>query len=852
MTPSETERLLSEDAWLRRLARGLVRDPGLADDLVQETWVAALSAPAAARQRGPWLRGTLRNLWRELSRSEARRAGRERRVEPRGPGAPTDELVEELSLRRELVDGLLALEEPYRTVLYRRFLKGESLRAVAAFQGVSVSTIHGRLERGLELLRTHLDAAHGGDRRAWMVLLTPLARPLGSAGLTLGGLAMGTLVKAAAATVVVIGTVGMWIELRQAPDREVDSAGLASPAEERDESAAATTLVPQAGAVARRAPEPSATAPEATGSRPAEGSPGSLRGRVVDLEGRALADLELTYRPADAEPLSTQSDGEGAFVLDLPAGVPAPALGSGPRSVLGADAAFALGNPGLRLLFVSPMAAGGVLLVAADAHRYAGIVVDEKGDPVPDAGISLRLAHQLFRRLGVEHGPGVNAVRWSARSGPDGRFELPEGVGGTDVFLLVEKIGFLDGVVDLPDYDEPDLVATLVAMEEAYTVTGVVLDPHGDGLAGARVSLGSDIVTTGEGGAFTLTWDPVRLRGSPYERGADGVWRARKTQTHLAALHPDYAPVRRELSLELVREPVVLRLGTDPLSISGRVVDGAGEPRRNVQIWLTDPTYFGQIEITSGESVVHSERNLERLSGDGEPGAVTDAEGRFRLPGLLDREYRLQAFDPVSASYGPGWTLAAGSTGVTLRLEDDPSAVAVAGVVVSWGGEPLAGVSLRPVRRSGAGERPPFNSSGAVQADDQGRFAFGTLAAEGTQLHLSGEGFFMHIERLDEVEGDLSDLRLVVPLLGELRVTLDDAGAADQLAVLDAEGEPLELVISRGPYLSVTQKAVLSEGSSSVIQVDQRASTLVLSLEGREVARRPLTVTPGERTDVRH
>jgi DNA-directed RNA polymerase specialized sigma24 family protein len=55
------EDLLSQTAWLQRLARGLVRDQNLADDLVQTSLSAALVAPPQARGEG--LRAWLRRVW---------------------------------------------------------------------------------------------------------------------------------------------------------------------------------------------------------------------------------------------------------------------------------------------------------------------------------------------------------------------------------------------------------------------------------------------------------------------------------------------------------------------------------------------------------------------------------------------------------------------------------------------------------------------------------------------------------------------------------------------------------------------------------------------------------------------
>ena len=77
--------------FLRRLARNLVRDESLADDLVQDTLVAAMEKPG--RNRGPlrgWLTGVLKNLARMSHRERERRKRREtlvaRSLQARSPG----------------------------------------------------------------------------------------------------------------------------------------------------------------------------------------------------------------------------------------------------------------------------------------------------------------------------------------------------------------------------------------------------------------------------------------------------------------------------------------------------------------------------------------------------------------------------------------------------------------------------------------------------------------------------------------------------------------------------------------------------------------------------------------------
>src|SRR5262245_17828147 len=102
---SDMKALLAEERWIRCLARRLVADENAAEDLVQDTWVAALGA-CAARPRAlrPWLRGILRNLWSDARQAGAARARRERVAARAEAQAPESELVAELELRRALAE----------------------------------------------------------------------------------------------------------------------------------------------------------------------------------------------------------------------------------------------------------------------------------------------------------------------------------------------------------------------------------------------------------------------------------------------------------------------------------------------------------------------------------------------------------------------------------------------------------------------------------------------------------------------------------------------------------------------------------------------------------------------------
>jgi RNA polymerase sigma-70 factor (ECF subfamily) len=160
---TEIERLLAHSAWLSALARRLVRDPSTADDLVQDTWQAALRAPKGS-DRG-WLGAVIANLARARSRSEFARRGREQcAAVQEGIDGPGD-LVERAESQRNLLAHVLALEEPYRSTLLARYVEGRSAAAIARRTGVNESTVRTRLSRALEQLRARLASEHRADPR---------------------------------------------------------------------------------------------------------------------------------------------------------------------------------------------------------------------------------------------------------------------------------------------------------------------------------------------------------------------------------------------------------------------------------------------------------------------------------------------------------------------------------------------------------------------------------------------------------------------------------------------------------------------------------------------------------------
>lgn len=176
--PVDIEALLRHREFVRRLARRLVRDDARADDVVQETYVAALkNPPRHAGALRAWLATVVRKLAWTHARSESRRAARERSSAPPAAAPRPEEVLERAEWHRRLVNHVMQLDEPYRSTVLLRYFEELNSSEIARLHDVPPATVRTRLRRGLEQLRQRLDAGDG--RAEWLVGLTLLAWPAG-------------------------------------------------------------------------------------------------------------------------------------------------------------------------------------------------------------------------------------------------------------------------------------------------------------------------------------------------------------------------------------------------------------------------------------------------------------------------------------------------------------------------------------------------------------------------------------------------------------------------------------------------------------------------------------------------
>jgi RNA polymerase sigma-70 factor (ECF subfamily) len=167
--------LLANNRRLYRLARGILRDDGEAEDVVQETYVRAFSHLAEFRGES-----SLSTWLSRIAMNEA--LGRLRRARPAvelstlPPGALEARIIpfplataaadpERAMAQREIRDVVEAaideLPEPFRLVFITRVIEGMNVEETADILGLKPETVKTRLHRARALLRRSVEKRIG-------------------------------------------------------------------------------------------------------------------------------------------------------------------------------------------------------------------------------------------------------------------------------------------------------------------------------------------------------------------------------------------------------------------------------------------------------------------------------------------------------------------------------------------------------------------------------------------------------------------------------------------------------------------------------------------------------------------
>ncbi|MEM7165490.1 MAG: sigma-70 family RNA polymerase sigma factor [Planctomycetota bacterium] len=169
------QQLEQHQGFVRGLARTLLTDESLVDEVVQRAYLAALRSPPdqPGRFRG-WVSVVVRNTARTILRDEGRRVAREKRAARTEMAPIAPDPCEVAELRTFLAEAVLALREPYRSTVTLYYYQELDSVQIGALQGVPANTVRVRLRRALEQLRERLQS-HDDDRRKVGACLLGLA-----------------------------------------------------------------------------------------------------------------------------------------------------------------------------------------------------------------------------------------------------------------------------------------------------------------------------------------------------------------------------------------------------------------------------------------------------------------------------------------------------------------------------------------------------------------------------------------------------------------------------------------------------------------------------------------------------
>ncbi len=172
------ETLLSHASFLKSLSRALVSDPNVAEDLVQDTWLATLHKPPhRLDQAKAWLARILKNKAVSRFRSESRLRHREEKTARGEMVLERDSQLDREEVAVRVLDSVLQLKEPYLSTVLMRYYQELSVQEIASRQSISVDTVKTRLKRAHNQLRNDLQRDFGKNRKRFTAGMLILAHP---------------------------------------------------------------------------------------------------------------------------------------------------------------------------------------------------------------------------------------------------------------------------------------------------------------------------------------------------------------------------------------------------------------------------------------------------------------------------------------------------------------------------------------------------------------------------------------------------------------------------------------------------------------------------------------------------
>lgn len=485
--PATLEELLRHANFVRGLAKQLVADASSADDLVQDTFLAAVRVGVVP---GPgirtWLATTLKRTASNLRRTVARRVRRESRSALPEPHLGALDIIERVELERLVVSRVMELPEPFRTTILLRFHEGLKPSAIAQRCGVPVRTVETRLRRALDRLRERLDADAGG-RAAWMLPLVQSIRITAIEGMGVAAMSIG--IKAAFGTAIIALLMALFF-------LDLSDDGRRASAERTDgqDRAVAPGAALQPDAVERNVVPGTAVDPRVRASllqphRNADPSSAVTELVLLDPLGLPLADAPIAVQFSDGLVIGRHFDDNG--VLDLPA------TGENCSIVVVPD-------HWVEFEMTLELTAGRRVLNFPNVERVAGQVVVDGRAPTEAVWVTMRCEQQVsesrsrspkLRALITELLASRPEIR--ASTDPSGRFEflgVPSSVRGyvkVDLDWYETHGSNVKSDVERVDFDHPT-TSIVMNIKRRPRVTGVLRDPSSGSFDGFGVLVVSE------------------------------------------------------------------------------------------------------------------------------------------------------------------------------------------------------------------------------------------------------------------------------------------------------------------------------------------------------------------------
>jgi uncharacterized GH25 family protein len=434
--------------------------------------------------------------------------------------------------------------------------------------------------------------------------------------------------------------------------------------------------------------------------------------------------------------------------------------------------------------------------------RLSGAVVDEDGQPVPDATF-------MYQSPNDSTGNGWTNYH-GKKSAADGTFDL-RGTPTMKGNFEVEKQGFLAERQEFGALAEGSAQPGLrIVLRRGNAIAGSVSWPEGQPVAGAQVLLRFKPEETDKGQSFsginqdeqsTKTDSEGKFRFTGLSRGTGSLQVEAKAPALKADAdakvveassgpeaegQPDAAaPKADESAAKPASKPVKgrkwtavaedVQAGTQNLAltlnagypIQGRVLDSSNAPIKEFQV-RAEPLEKERQEWQPARGTV--------------TGRFSDADGRFTLEGLHEGDWLVRAESKNAPACAPQQIHVPGQ-GTALVIVLAP-ACTVSGVVVDPKGQPARGTRVRAEPERDESSRFVFNGNRKYSAssDAEGKFEISGIPPGPLSLRASSEEWAEpEAQALDLAAGQkLEGVRLVLRTPGRiLGLVLDRAGHVD-------------------------------------------------------------------------